>query len=311
MQAPGKIEVARLGHVVYVRVTGLATMHNCGSLSGLCHNMLDGACQEVVFDLAQCTGMDSTFMGVMAGLAQCRPEGPCPVVVANADDHLRKLMDGLGLSYIVDVRDDPVQAPRVETQELHDDWANEHDKIEFIKEAHEHLVAIDKRNHERFGPLLDAFTKQFGQPTGAPKVKFAICNEFCEDMPIGQVFKLAADTGYQGVEIAPFTIADDVRDISADQRREIKQQAADAGVEVVGLHWLLVKPEGLYVNHEDKAIRDKTAEYFRALIHCCGDLGGTKMVIGSPKQRNVREGLTYEQAWRFAKDVFLSLLPDA
>jgi len=142
-------------------------------------------------------------------------------------------------------------------------------------------------------------------------VKFAICNEFCQDWDIARVFKLASDTGFQGVEIAPFTLADDVNDIPAERRREIARQAADNGVEVVGLHWLLVSPEGLYVNHPDKAVRDLTAAYFKALIHCCADFGGDKLVIGSPKQRNVAEGLTFQQAWDYAKEVFVSLLPDA
>jgi len=308
---PGKIEVACMTRVLYVRVSGLATMHNCGSLSDLCNSVLEDDCDEVLFDLGNCTGMDSTFMGVMAGLRLRCPHGPSPVTIVNADPHAVKLMDGLGLSEVVDVRREPLETPAVETQEVQDNWLTEGDKIKFITQAHENLVAIDIRNQERFGPLLAAFAKQFARPQGAAQVRFAICNEFCEDMPIADVFRLANDTGYEGVEIAPFTIADDVRDITADQRREIKQQAADAGVEIVGLHWLLVKPEGLYVNHPDKAIRDKTADYFKALVNCCGDLGGSKMVIGSPKQRNVYEGLTYQQAWDYAKDVFTSLLPDA
>ena len=305
------IEIALLARIGYVRVSGLATMHNCGALAELCNMVLGRECDAIVFDLKQCTGMDSTFMGVMAGLARRRPKGPSPVIVVNADDHAVRLMDGLGLSHVVDVREEPMDVPDVGVQELHDEWTNEADKVAFVTQAHENLIAIDARNQERFGPLIEAFAKQFAGPTGAPRVTFAICNEFCEHLPIGQVFKLAADTGYQGVEIAPFTLADDVREIPADRRQQIKQQAADCGVEVIGLHWLLVKPEGLYVNHPDQAIRDRTAEYFRALIHCCADLGGTKLVIGSPKQRNVFEGLTFQQAWDYAKGTFASLLPDA
>ena len=142
-------------------------------------------------------------------------------------------------------------------------------------------------------------------------MKFAICNEFCRDWKIGDVFRLAAETGYQGVEIAPFTLAPDVNEISPERRREIAEQAAAHGVEVVGLHWLLVSPEGLYVNHPDAQVRERTADYFRALIHCCADFGGNKLVIGSPKQRNVMEGLTYQQAWDYAKEVFTSVLPEA
>lgn len=142
-------------------------------------------------------------------------------------------------------------------------------------------------------------------------VKFAMCNEFCEGWNIDDVFRLAAETGYDGVEIAPFTLAPDVTEIGPDRRRDIVRRAGRHGVEVVGLHWLLVSPEGLYVNHMDKAVRDKTADYFRALVHCCADLGGTKLVIGSPKQRNVMPGLDYQQAWDYAMDFFAGVLPVA
>jgi len=135
-------------------------------------------------------------------------------------------------------------------------------------------------------------------------VKFSICNEFCEGWRIEDVFVLAADIGYDGVEIAPFTLADSVVDIDADERRRIRETAAGAEVEIVGLHWLLVKPEGLYINHPDAKIRKKTQQYFIDLIGCCADLGGKVMVIGSPKQRNVHSDLTMKKAWTYARQVF-------
>ena len=92
-------------------------------------------------------------------------------------------------------------------------------------------------------------------------MKLAICNEMFEDWKIEDVFDCAAQLGYRGVEIAPFTLADDVRDISSNQRDQIKKAAANSQVEIVGLHWLLVSPKGLYVNHPDNEIREKTLDY--------------------------------------------------
>ena len=102
-------------------------------------------------------------------------------------------------------------------------------------------------------------------------MKLAICNEFCEGWDIERVFKLAKDTGYDGVEIAPFTLAPDVNDISGGQRRRIVEQARQYGMEIIGLHWLLASPEGLPISHPDDAIRNRTAEYFKSLINFCGD----------------------------------------
>ncbi|MBI3923878.1 MAG: sugar phosphate isomerase/epimerase [Armatimonadetes bacterium] len=140
-------------------------------------------------------------------------------------------------------------------------------------------------------------------------MKFGMCNEMFEDWKIEDVFWQARNEGYNGVEIAPFTLADSVVDIPAARRAEIKRAAEGEGVEIIGLHWLLVKPAGLYVNHPDDALRQKTQDYFLQLIDCCGDLGGKVMVIGSPKQRNVVEGQTYEDTWKRTVDLFRGCLP--
>ena len=135
-------------------------------------------------------------------------------------------------------------------------------------------------------------------------MKFGTCNEYFQDWPLEQVFDYAAAIGYDGVEIAPFTIAPSVEEIGTGRRREIRDAAAAVGVEIIGLHWLLLSPEGLYINHPDEAIRGRTHDYVRSLIHFCGDLGGQVMVIGSPKQRNVQEGWNFDDCWKRARDSF-------
>jgi sugar phosphate isomerase/epimerase len=131
-------------------------------------------------------------------------------------------------------------------------------------------------------------------------MKFAICNEIFQGWKIEDVFAHAARLGYHGVEIAPFTLAESVTDIAPAERRRLREAAQRAGVEIVGIHWLLVKPEGLYINHPDAAIRARTAEYFCHLVDFCADLGGRVMVAGSPKQRNVLPGVAPAQARQWA-----------
>ena len=135
-------------------------------------------------------------------------------------------------------------------------------------------------------------------------MKFATCNEYFTDWPIESVFDYAAELGYDGVEVAPFTLADSVEDIGSARRKEIARAAEKAGVEIVGLHWLLISPEGLYINEVDEAIRHRTRDYFKSLIRFCGDLGGGVMIIGSPKQRSVREGWDYGETWKRTREVF-------
>jgi sugar phosphate isomerase/epimerase len=135
-------------------------------------------------------------------------------------------------------------------------------------------------------------------------LRFATCNEPWKDVAIEDVFRRAAAIGYDGVEIAPFTLARDVRDISAARRKEIVNAAADAGIEIVGLHWLFVSPEGLHLTTHDASVRQQSAEYLKALVHFCGDLGGKIMVFGSPKQRSITPPSTSAEAWERAREVF-------
>jgi len=135
-------------------------------------------------------------------------------------------------------------------------------------------------------------------------MKFAICNEIFHGWNLDDTLAAAARFGFDGLEIAPFTLAPAVTDISAADRDRMRAAAARHGIEIAGLHWVLVKPEGLHVNHPDLAIRQRTARYFCDLVDFCADLGGTRMVVGSPKQRNVQPGVSPDQARRWALDTF-------
>jgi sugar phosphate isomerase/epimerase len=140
-------------------------------------------------------------------------------------------------------------------------------------------------------------------------MKFAICNETFLDWPFDRAFAFARDCGYEGIEIAPFTIAHDVRQITPERRAEVREQAARAGLEVVGLHWLLAKTEGFYLTSPDPAVRRATAEYLGELARLCRDLGGAVMVLGSPQQRNLLPGIAHEEALAHAAEVLQAVVP--
>jgi sugar phosphate isomerase/epimerase len=140
-------------------------------------------------------------------------------------------------------------------------------------------------------------------------MRLAICNETFQDWPFDKAFAFARQCGYTGIELAPFTIATNARDISAAKRQEIRRQATDAGLEVVGLHWLLAQTEGYYLTTPDAAVRRKTSEYFAELTRLCRDVGGRIMVLGSPKQRNLLPGVTHADGVHYAADVIRGFVP--
>ena len=140
-------------------------------------------------------------------------------------------------------------------------------------------------------------------------MKFGICNELFENWDFADVCKSVKAIGYDGLEIAPFTLAPYITEVSAARRAELKQIMADTGVECIGLHWLLAKTEGFYLTTPDTAVRTKTLNYLKELTRCAADLGGSIMVFGSPKQRDLLPGVSCDQAMQFAEDVFSGLVP--
>ena len=140
-------------------------------------------------------------------------------------------------------------------------------------------------------------------------MKLAVCNETFQDWPLDRAFGFAAECGYTGIEIAPFTVADYVTDVPPVKRAEIARLAETAGLEVVGLHWLLAKTEGFHVTSPDREVRRRTAAYLGELARCCADVGGKLMVFGSPQQRKLLPGVTRDEGMQYAAEVFSTVLP--
>jgi len=128
-------------------------------------------------------------------------------------------------------------------------------------------------------------------------MRFAICNEVFEGMDLAEQFATAAELGFDAVELAPFTISPYVTDIPAARRAEIRRLAADHGLAVAAIHWVLAKTEGFHVTSPDPAVRSRTVDYLRALVDFGVDVGAGAMVVGSPQQRRVLPEVTYAEAW--------------
>ena len=140
-------------------------------------------------------------------------------------------------------------------------------------------------------------------------MKFAICQELYENWDWERQCQFIAEVGYQGIEVAPFTLAAKITDVSAERRRMLREKAADHGLQIIGLHWLLAKTTGLHLTSADRDVRQATTAYLVELAHACADLGGDILVFGSPAQRSLDANTTREQGMERAAEVFRGCAP--
>ena len=138
-------------------------------------------------------------------------------------------------------------------------------------------------------------------------MRIALCNEVIAPMPFPAQCEYAAKLGYDGLEIAPYTLSEEPHRMGTARIAAARAAAEDAGIAVTGLHWLLVKPAGLSISTKDEAVRKKTIDVMLALIDTCAELGGKYLVHGSPQQRRVEAGETRAAAMQRAQGSFAAV----
>jgi D-psicose/D-tagatose/L-ribulose 3-epimerase len=143
--------------------------------------------------------------------------------------------------------------------------------------------------------------------------RLSVCNEVFEKTPFVEQCRSIKAAGWDGIEIAPFTLQTDATGLPAERRREVRDIIVSEGLEFVGLHWLTVGPTGIHVTTPDAAMRKSSWEFVRRLGDLCADLrtsdSGGVMVFGSPGQRKTTDGATREEATRNYIDGVASIAP--
>jgi sugar phosphate isomerase/epimerase len=140
-------------------------------------------------------------------------------------------------------------------------------------------------------------------------VKLALCNEVLAPLSFERQCEVARLMGYEGLELAPFTVSEAPETMTSAQARSLRSTAAQHGMTITGLHWLLVKPEGLSITSPDHTVWQRTVDVMRHLCQVCADVGGSYLVHGSPGQRQLWPGQTATdalqratQAWALAAE---------
>jgi len=135
-------------------------------------------------------------------------------------------------------------------------------------------------------------------------MKLSICNEVIQDLSFEEQCRFAASLGYDGIEIAPFTLSENPHLIDSKTISRIRAVAETEGIALTSLHWLLITPPGLSITSQDVSILSKTEHILKSLVTLCSDLGGTSMVHGSPAQRIIKPDQNRHEVFRRVTEMF-------
>ena len=135
-------------------------------------------------------------------------------------------------------------------------------------------------------------------------MKFALCNEVLQPLPFARQCEVARTLGYDALEVAPFTVAESPEAMTEDDARALAGIAAEHGLSICGLHWLLVKPTGLSITTADAALHARTVGFMRHLCRLAAAMGAQYLVHGSPAQRAIAPGQAAADALARATDAW-------
>jgi sugar phosphate isomerase/epimerase len=142
-------------------------------------------------------------------------------------------------------------------------------------------------------------------------MKLSLCNEVLREFDFARQCAFAAELGYAGLEVAPFTLGENAYRMPEAERAGLRRAAKEAGIAISGLHWLLVAPAGLSITTADRVVWERTVEVMRRLIDMCAELGGGYLVHGSPAQRRIGNGTDRAEAMKRGEAAWAAIADDA
>ena len=156
MNAQPSILVGTANRTVWVRVEGKGSFLNSTGLKEFAKEMINRGFREFAIDLRNCTVMDSTFMGTLAGVAlRLRELGQGTLRVTNLNERNSDLLSNLGLDQlfvIESLNSAPLQAAQTPLAAAAPDKTTQ---AQTMLEAHEACVEANEANAAKFKDVLE------------------------------------------------------------------------------------------------------------------------------------------------------------
>ncbi|MCF0261490.1 MAG: sugar phosphate isomerase/epimerase [Sphaerochaetaceae bacterium] len=136
-------------------------------------------------------------------------------------------------------------------------------------------------------------------------MKRSLCNELFGNIPFSKQCQITAQAGLEGLELAPFTVADEKFLFPASLAKSLKKDLDDNNLGFAGLHWLLAKPDGLLITSKSASKRQEAVDFLLRLADFSEELGGGILTLGGPKQRRTEDGVSVAEATKYLNEAFI------
>ena len=140
------------GLTAHLAVKGRGTFENSEDIRVFSINAIDAGISCVEFDMGQCTGMDSTFMGILTMISRTAMMNTSKIKLSNVNEANRKNLYSLGLKQLFEFTEtstQPMSLEEIKTQTLDRDT-----KQKNILEAHEALIDAHDDNKPIFQDIV-------------------------------------------------------------------------------------------------------------------------------------------------------------
>lgn len=153
---------------LWIRCASRGCFVNSPALKSLADKYLGNDGKHIVIDLEVCPGVDSTFMGTLAGLARkCMAAGGS-LQIASPTKRTRDAMESLGLDMLIELdppdalwRTDLEERRNILAQDTEAAVEDEHRdmseiaRTRHVLEAHNTLRSMSRKNDETFGYVCE------------------------------------------------------------------------------------------------------------------------------------------------------------
>lgn len=157
--------VSHTGGPIVLRIQGKASYLNCAPVGHFFDRMIEEGYREFYVDFAECTGMDSTFLGLLASAAlqlkEVDDEGR--LVLVRLNERNLELVQNVGLHNLMIIEDTEPNVQLSNSQPIEGDSLREKAQAansQMVLKAHEALVEIEESNKKQFQDVISFLRSQ-------------------------------------------------------------------------------------------------------------------------------------------------------